>query len=431
MEYVSNIKKLTKIAFPIYLNYIVTIVFSIFDQAIAGHLGDISFIAVSSIYSIFYFVIGALGAVSPAYIVIRKDKDSDFFNKVFTFSLIFTGIIVIIVNMFPTQILKLLIAYDYEVYRVAKGYIRVISPLLIFNVLIFILNAELRFNNRNYKIIFVSIISLTINLVLSTVLSYGLFGVKNYGAIGTGIGSTIATFIELMILVCILKKEKLVTYKLDFGFNKLNDFYKEVAKFFTQEFFEYTLLSIVVLRQVSKIGIIDLGVYNFLNSIFIICMLFYYSIGKSIIILNSQEKNSFSILDNLKTILIMVGIYSLVIFILLMGHNNFSVVNLMNSSKDITNGFKNIILFYILYQAILGINEILFSYLNSIGKSLYVTKLKVILSISICVLVSFLNKSVVQILGIIIILNIVTLMFVFIKFKNLKRHNNNLNNKNY
>lgn len=207
MKYRKETIDINKLVYPILLNYILTSVFELLDEAIVGHYSVEGFALVGIAASLIYSITGALGILSAAFNILAADRkgkeDKTGFEQIFISSknlAILIGGIFLIVSMLlgsiffhkvyglEGQSLKDLLSYFYPA---------VITVLQ--NMLIFQYSAYFR-NKLNTRIgLSVTFISTVVNLFFDYSLVYGKFGLPSLGISGAAWGSVIGLFCGLLI----------------------------------------------------------------------------------------------------------------------------------------------------------------------------------------------------------------------------------------
>lgn len=96
----NKIIELTKLAYPIFLSFLLEIIFGFFDKMIIGRTNVNAFNAISFMTSFLYVIVGALGIITTCFnIIYNKNKKNETMDVYLTFTLIL-GILCEIVFIF-------------------------------------------------------------------------------------------------------------------------------------------------------------------------------------------------------------------------------------------------------------------------------------------------------------------------------------------
>ena len=140
MKYRKETIDINKLVYPILLNYILTSVFELLDEAIVGHYSVEGFALVGIAASLIYSITGALGILSAAFNILAADRkgkeDKTGFEQIFISSknlAILIGGIFLIVSMLlgsiffhkayglEGQSLKDLLSYFYPAVKIGRA----------------------------------------------------------------------------------------------------------------------------------------------------------------------------------------------------------------------------------------------------------------------------------------------------------------------
>ena len=279
MKYRKETIDINKLVYPILLNYILTSVFELLDEAIVGHYSVEGFALVGIAASLIYSITGALGILSAAFNILAADRkgkeDKTGFEQIFISSknlAILIGGIFLIVSMLlgsiffhkvyglEGQSLKDLLSYFYPA---------VITVLQ--NMLIFQYSAYFR-NKLNTRIgLSVTFISTVVNLFFDYSLVYGKFGLPSLGISGAAWGSVIGLFcglliyqaayyrnIELKFIISQLKRK-------DIFLQQIKELLTLYPALLGQELIESTILVFIITAVVARLGSEQMAVYKLLD----------------------------------------------------------------------------------------------------------------------------------------------------------------------
>jgi putative MATE family efflux protein len=247
-------KTMIKIAIPIALQNLILSSLNMVDVIIIGGLGEQAIAAVG-LANQYFFLLNLLlfGIASGSSIFTAQywgNQDIPNIKRVLGICL-FTGIAAALVFtfggiVFPEQILKIF-SKDLEVIRMGGQYLKIIALSYVVTSITFSYSFVLR-STRQVKIpMFVSIIALGINTFLNYVLVYGYWGFPALGVSGSAIGTVIARFIEVILMLTIVYTQKFVAAA------KLSEL-TDLSKAFIKRFFKVTT-PVIINESVWALGV--------------------------------------------------------------------------------------------------------------------------------------------------------------------------------
>ncbi|MDO4326449.1 MAG: MATE family efflux transporter [bacterium] len=207
IEWKTEWKNISKMAYPILLNYLLTNLFELLDKAIIGHYSVRGFAVAGTAASAVYAVTGALGILSVSFHIVAADKkgkqDEEGFETAFFFSK--TLALIIGVCFFTASILggRFFFHRIYDIQRndltELLSYFYPAAFTVLQNMLIFQYSAYFR-NCLNTRITLLStILSTGVNIFFDASLVYGLFGLPQLGTSGAAWGSVIGLSAGLLV----------------------------------------------------------------------------------------------------------------------------------------------------------------------------------------------------------------------------------------
>lgn len=210
-------KTMLKIALPIALQNLILASLNMVDVMIIGGLGEQAIAAVG-LANQYFFLLNLLlfGVASGSSIFTAQywgNQDIPNIKRVLGVCLL-TGIAASLVFtiggiVFPEHILKIF-SKDLEVIYMGGQYLKIIALSYIVTSITFSYSFVLR-STRQVKVpMFVSMIALGINTFLNYVLVYGYLGFPALGVRGSAIGTVIARFVEVILMLTIVYTQKFV-----------------------------------------------------------------------------------------------------------------------------------------------------------------------------------------------------------------------------
>ena len=180
-------------------------------------------------------------------------------------------------------------------------YLIIFSLSIIINLLLFTNSAYLKIKEKTKYILIGNLTASIINVVLDYILVFGKFGMPKLGMIGNAIGSVIALLVNLLIYAIVIKKE----YLIKINKNKFIEIFKETKRIswpiMAQEFLESTLIITIMNSIISSIGLLQVSIYNMVNSIIQIVLMVMYAYGQTSLNFISEDLGKNDI-ENLKRI---------------------------------------------------------------------------------------------------------------------------------
>lgn len=208
------LKNLFTLALPIILQNFLNSFVNILDTIMIGRLGSIEIAAVGLGNQLFFLLNLVLYGVASGSLVFTSQfwgkNDLSGLRKAFGLSMciaIFLGSIFTLVCFFmPTKILSFY-SKDKDVILVGVKYLRIVCFSFIPFGISFIFIFTLRAIEQVRVAVTVTMISLTVNLILNTVLIFGFLGFPAFGVIGAATATVCARITELIAFIVITKKK--------------------------------------------------------------------------------------------------------------------------------------------------------------------------------------------------------------------------------
>lgn len=329
----NKIIELTKLAYPIFLSFLLEIIFGFFDKMIIGRTNVNAFNAISFMTSFLYVIVGALGIITTCFnIIYNKNKKNETMDVYLTFTLIL-GILCEIVFIFlGKNIISSLYNLNGESLNYAYQYLIVAGPTVLFNLWIFIFSCYFRSNNNTKIQAKVTFISLLINLILDYTLVFGIFNFKGIGIIGCAVGTTIG-LLSGLIMYLINYKEKI---NLKINIFELKKMVKLYFPLLIDELFNSTILTLFITSTISKFDQNVIGSYNVIETINSSLILVTYAYSSAALTKALQTKEiSYQKISTMLSLIIQ-GITSILIivfssFVTSIITNQESIINIIHT----------------------------------------------------------------------------------------------------
>lgn len=302
-------KRINSFAIPLFLNNITALIIGLCDAVIVGRVSTEAFASVTLIANTINSIVGVLGSVSLALNIIgAKLKGKNYEKQLkenMTFHIVLDLIIgivsFILIAMFSKIFLKNIYHLTDQILKEGIRYLIIFSLSIIINLLLFTNSAYLKIKEKTKYILIGNLTASIINVVLDYILVFGKFGMPKLGMIGNAIGSVIALLVNLLIYAIVIKKE----YLIKINKNKFIEIFKETKRIswpiMAQEFLESTLIITIMNSIISSIGLLQVSIYNMVNSIIQIVLMVMYAYGQTSLNFISEDLGKNDI-ENLKRI---------------------------------------------------------------------------------------------------------------------------------
>lgn len=302
-------KRINSFAIPLFLNNITALIIGLCDAVIVGRVSTEAFASVTLIANTINSIVGVLGSVSLALNIIgaklKGKNDEKQLKENMTFHIVLDLIIgivsFILIAMFSKIFLKNIYHLTDQILKEGIRYLIIFSLSIIINLLLFTNSAYLKIKEKTKYILIGNLTASIINVVLDYILVFGKFGMPKLGMIGNAIGSVIALLVNLLIYAIVIKKE----YLIKINKNKFIEIFKETKRIswpiMAQEFLESTLIITIMNSIISSIGLLQVSIYNMVNSIIQIVLMVMYAYGQTSLNFISEDLGKNDI-ENLKRI---------------------------------------------------------------------------------------------------------------------------------
>lgn len=288
-------RKLVKIALPIAVQGIISSSLGLVDNIMVGSLGEEALAAVGIAMQIFFvqylfvfgFVSGCGTFVAQFYGAGDKKGVHKTLGFAITVSLLIGLIFFVAAFFFPEKVISLY-TDDISVVPLARTYMRTGSWTILFLGFSIPIEASLRGTQQTTLPLYVSSFVFSLNTILNYFLIYGKFGFPHLGVYGAAIATVIARFLEMFILLIVIRKGNYLTGKLPeyFDWNKL--FLKRVinnAKSTTGNELFWSLGQTVYVAAFARLGVTAYASFQAANNINNVFIFAGYSLGDATLII--------------------------------------------------------------------------------------------------------------------------------------------------
>ncbi len=209
-EYIDKAfwKRLITIALPVSLQSTLFALLGVVDIFMVSQLGESATASVGVVNRIFFFnlavIFGLCGAVT---VLASQYYGSDNINGIrrtlaqsWFISVLFTIPFIIIYLIFAQEIVSFM-AEEPEYVGYAKDYLAVTAVSLIATAIVVPIESVLRSVGEAKVATQASILAIIVNIILNSVLIFGLFGFPQWGVFGAAVGTFISRFFQTAVLV--------------------------------------------------------------------------------------------------------------------------------------------------------------------------------------------------------------------------------------
>lgn len=393
------INEINKIALPLILSSITSIIMSLIDQAFVGRISVYAFAGVGLISSCINSLIGVLGAFSIVFNICgakrKGENDINGLNEDFSVSILLTGIIgsalFLFFNIFCSPVLKIVFGLSGNTLHEAISYLQIYSLSIPLNLFIFIYNGVFKIFRSTGHILKTTIFINIINIVLDYILIFGKFGLPRMGTKGAAIGTVAALFINLIIYIYFSKKYVKFSWHIKSILYMLVDKLKYSIPFLCQEAMEDIFLVIGLNMLVARMGTFELSAYNLIIQIIALIQMPMFGYSTAMISLGSEafgRKNFSEIKLIRKQInLLLIGWFIILFSIITM--NSQRIISFISKDQQVLMLVKSYLPVALIIQVVnYGIN-VEKSVLQFIGLSKYVLYTTFIVNIAVIIIIWF------------------------------------------
>lgn len=396
-------KLLMQMAFPILMNYVVTILFEITDKAIVGNYSTEGFAAIGIAGPVIYSITGSLGMLSVAYNIIAaehigKNDNNGFkedFKTAMTISIVI-GMVIIILSLLGGNVLfKHIFALEDNVLNQCLGYFYISSITILLNMIIFVFSTYYR-NLKNTKITFYStVLSTCINILFDYCLVYGKFGLPELGVKGAAVGSVIGLLAGILIYIIKLYRED--EFKLKFSWNtktikRLINLY---IPLFGQDFMECTVFTFMLTGIISRLDVYEIAAYSLSESIGSFIALPTFAFSSTAMTLSLQK--SFAGEEDCARDILSSAIKLSCSIVLILGVITMIfpryIFGIISNDERVVSRVINIFILVIIIQLLNVFQQMYKSYLQGKSSEKFVLKNTILISILSIIWILFFSKE--------------------------------------
>lgn len=211
----SFFKTVCNLAIPVALQSMLQSSFGIVDQIMIGQLGSVSVAGVgfagkfTSIYSVMVAAIGAVAGIMIAQYLGQKNRQE--VKRSFCMNLVFALILAVVFSvicyMYPVKIMGFY-SKDGKTVLAAGSYLKIVTGTFLPMAGATILATLFRCMEKARFPLYASIMAAVLNTGLNYLLIFGKWGFPALGANGAAIATVISQFVNLLVMVFLLFRQK-------------------------------------------------------------------------------------------------------------------------------------------------------------------------------------------------------------------------------
>lgn len=259
-------QKVLRLAGPAIVENLLHSMVGIIDTAMVGRLGAYALAAVglaNQIFNISLTVFAALATGSTA-LVARfigahdEEEAAEVTRQSLVMGLVLAGTILAVLVALGPAILRLLFRRSEEAVIYHGGqYVRIVASALIFNFILIIINAVLRGAGDTQTPMRITALVNVTNIILNTLLIYGLGPLPRLGVAGAAIATAISQSLGGVLALCILFRNELLRVRITDSFRPNMTMIKRIMNIGVPAGFEQGIMRVAQLvysMVVSSLG---------------------------------------------------------------------------------------------------------------------------------------------------------------------------------
>lgn len=389
--------RINKLAIPLMLNSISSTVINLCDQAMVGRTYLEGFASVGIIGSNVYSITGILGAISIAFNILgskaKGKEDSEDLNNSLFFSLtisILIGCIFFALCIFGGKnILETCFNIHGKTLEDATIYLSIFSLSVGINLVLFNISSYFKIINKTKYILYGNIISCLLNILFDYILIFGKFGFPELGIVGNAIGSVMSITVCVVFYIFIIVKNNFINKTKVNIFKNAKEILTVSSPMIFQELAESTIVVFMMNYILSKIGLMEVSIYNLLFSIINIALMPMYAYSQASLTIISEDIGANNVNSTSKIIKACtfraLMFYAFICLIILTFRNSIPMI-ITNDTSLIINSSKY--MFIIIIANIINIPScILKTSMQALGKEKIVFIYSSVISIFATVLI--------------------------------------------
>ena len=323
----TTIKEINEYLLPSIVVMFSQIVFGLLDSMIVGRISLNALASIGLANQIHYVLTGFMGTLSVAFHILMAQnvqKNKEYCQKLFSTIInltLFIGIgYIVVVSIFGSRFVSSFFYLEESVRHQTVLFLTVTSPTLLLNMFLFVFGSY--FRNLGYPKIpmYVTLLSILVNIFFDYSLTFGKFGLPKIPDIGVGVGSVIGLTVGVIFYLYNYFAINQIKYRLSFDKTVLNHILNYFFPLMGQDFIEGAFITLAFTSLITTISTEALATYNLLGSVLECIMLpifAYSSVAQTLIARNiSDKKKITSIFYNVTVCsFVVTSIFAILLFI--------------------------------------------------------------------------------------------------------------------
>jgi len=384
-----HVKELNKFAFPLIIQNVTGMLIGLVDEMFIGRISAEAYGAIGIMVALMNLLAGIFGNVAVTFNIEgakkRGENDTEGFDLYFISSIfidIIIGILYILaITFFSNQILGNLYGLSGNALHFAKTYAFITCPYMLLQLLIFTFNSYFKIEKKTKRLMWISIASTLINVLLDYLLVFGKFGLPRLETAGAALATIISVLFNAAALGIIIKKERKVHGNFSKNcFSSSIYLIKESMPLIGEELLEGSIFVIIINAIISNIGIMEISSYLLIKYFMDIIMIAMYMYGTAELTLVSEKigQNKYCDIKGLTIVGILISIVIYVVLSMIIIIFRDKVPALISNETALIEGAAKLIFPMVLMNLFNPIQTILKYVLLACGKAksvLYITAL--------------------------------------------------------
>ena len=209
------ITSMLSVALPVAIQFLISTSINMADTVMISSLGGAEIAAVGLVNQfVFFFIIASWGVCSGGAVFFSQfygNRDMENVRRYLSITLQLTTVVsllfTVISLVFPNQIMRILTP-EQDVIKLGVDYLKWIALTFVVSSISQAFNAILRSVDRAKEPLIVSSIAFFTNVFFNYIFIFGKFGAPQLGVVGAALGTVIARFVEVILLLFIVLRHR-------------------------------------------------------------------------------------------------------------------------------------------------------------------------------------------------------------------------------
>lgn len=375
-------KRINTLALPILASFLTSFLFTFGDQMIIGRTTVEGYASVTMVSNILYTLTGTLGVVGVCLNLIgskflgeeREEQYERLFNTAFTFAILIGVLFEGMVFLFGKEFLQSVLNQPPEMVHPSLQYLYIASFGLGLNLLIFVYSAYYKSVEQPLALVYASLISNAVNLLVDYLLVFGVLGFPKLGVAGAAIGTVLGLLVNLIFYQVHFMSHGVLKQRFMLDWILLKKIFKNYVPLVGQDFLESTAIVLIISAIIARLGTLSSAIYGVCMFIMSIFTLPIYAYGNAVVTLvaksnGAKDSNSVRRIPPLTT-----GIMYVILLVIFIPFLIFAkpLIGLITNEKELVVEIGKFLVFLMGLQCI-NLPNLVYKYaLNGIGDEKWV-----------------------------------------------------------